>query len=85
VQKFKNLLIRCFPAPEAEDIIWENIEKSKKEKRQGRMKSHLFTFFSLILGFGIILGVSIWQEASSGSSLSLFITILTSLIILIVN
>jgi uncharacterized membrane protein len=85
VKKFKNNFIRCIPASEPEDIIWSNLEVSKKEKKTAKIKSYAFTSLVLLIGFAFILGFSILSENYKGTNLGIIIQTITSFLIIIIN
>jgi len=60
-------------APEPTDIIWTNLSYERKMKSSIQRKTAYYTFFLIILGFAILLGLNYWQiieqrEAEQGTS-----------------
>ena len=82
---FRGFNIKCSPASEPEEILWENLEVPKRTKRKNNIISFLKAFFMLLICFFLILLTNIWQESTTGDFTSIIVTIASSLIILILN
>lgn len=87
---------RLKQAPEPSDINWHNLSATNMQKFKSRMLTYLASFLLIGIGFGIVLGLKVWQrylgnqlassQAFDVSSLTFrAVSVLISIVILLVN
>jgi hypothetical protein len=93
----RQITFRMKEAPEPSDINWHNLSVTMGTKIKSRAVTYLASFFLIAIGFGIVLGLKVWQRylgnqltpnASSFDASSLRfrgVSVLVSFVILMVN
>lgn len=92
----RSVSFRVKEAPEPSDINWSNLSATLWQKVASRSWTYAVSFFLIAIGFGIVLGLKVWQrylgrqlktdKTFSVSSLSFRgVSILISFVILVVN
>lgn len=93
----RQITFRMKEAPEPSDINWHNLSVTMGIKIKSRAVTYLASFFLIAIGFGIVLGLKVWQRylgsqltpnASSFDASSLRfrgVSVLVSFVILMVN
>jgi hypothetical protein len=90
LEKFKDKKIYARLANEPNDIFWENLEVSSKDRILNTVKTSIFTLLTVSVTFGIVYGMKILGEkernsSSDNSSTIRILSIWPSIIIIIIN
>jgi hypothetical protein len=92
----REITFRMKEAQEPSDINWHNLSISMAKKMKSRAMTYLTSLLLIGVGFGIVLGLKVWQrylgtQLSAGNALNASslrfraVSILTSFVILVVN
>ena len=94
LQKFRNKNIQAEIAYEPNDIFWENLEVSFRERIISTLKTSVFTFIAISITFGMVYGMKIlsrrekdsYNKDSEGDSWKIrAISVWPSIIIIMIN